>query len=489
MVQRGLLSGKYQLISNVDARRIHMASLEVLESTGMHCPSEKIMKVFDDGGAEVSRSEKRVRIPQHLVDEALKKVPHQVVFCGRDPANDILLETGRVYYGMGGTPVPFIRDLETEEIRRPTKADMEEATTLGDALPNMKFLMSIAGVFDVPYEAEYLHEFEVLFNNTAKPILYSAPGEYVSRRILEMASAIVGGQDQLAKRPILALYAETSSPLAFSAVNENIIEFAKLGVPFVNGAGPMCGGTAPMTLAGAIVVGNSENLATLTLAQLVRRHTPVVYSGWACVMDPVTSRFAYGAPEFAMGANGLNAAMARYYDLPCYGFGGCTDAKSPDAQAGAEVMMNCMIAGLSGVSLIHDCGYLAGGSVGSMEMAVIDNEVIGYVHRILRGVDVNDDTLAVDIIKAVGPQGHFMSQKHTLDNIRKELYIPWLFDRTSEATWIRMGKKEIREVAREKAKKILREHSPKPLPSDVKQKIREILERSGQTMREEACAA
>ena len=475
MVQRGLSGGQYQAISWSEAKKIHVATLEVLESTGMHCPSEKIIKVFEEGGAEVDRDNKRVRIPQHLVHEALQKVPHQIVFCGRNPANDILLEAGRVYFGMGGTPVPYIRDLATGEIRRPTKKDMEEATRLGDALPNMRFLMSIAGAFDVPYQVEYLHEFEVLFNNTEKPILYSAPGEYTCKRVLEMASAIAGNPEELRKRPTLTLYAETSSPLAFSAPNENIIEFAKWGVPFVNGATPMCGASAPMTLAGAMVVGNAENLATLTLAQLVRAHTPVVYSGWACVMDPITGRFAYGAPEFAMGVNALNMAMAKYYDLPSYGFGGCTDSKTPDAQAGAEVMMNCLVAGMSGVSLIHDCGYLAGGSVGSMEMAVIDDEIIGYVQRILRGIDVNDETLAVDVIKAVGPGGHFMSQKHTLDHVKKELYIPTLFDRASEVTWAREGKKQICEISREKAKKILKEHRPKPLPSDTKQKMTEII--------------
>jgi len=478
MVQRGLQGGQYQLITKNDARKIHMATLEILESTGMHCLSEKIMRVFEEGGAEIDRNQKRVRIPQHLVDEALRRVPHRFIFCGREPANDILLEAGRVYYGMGGTPVPYIRDLETAEVRRPTKKDMEEATRLGDALPNMKFLMSIAGAFDVPYQVEYLHEFEALFNNTTKPILYSAPGEYASRKVLEMASVSAGGQEQLRRRPFLALYAETSSPLGFSAANENIIEFAKSGLPFVNGATPMCGGSAPVTIAGAMVIGNTENLATLTLAQIVNPHTPVAYSAWACVMDPVTSRFAYGAPEFAMGANALNAAMARYYDLPSYGFGGCTDSKVPDAQAGAEVMMNCMIGGLSGVGLIHDCGYLAGGSVGSMEMAVIDDEVIGYVQRILRGTEVNDETLALDVIKAVGPQGHFMSQRHTLDHVRRELYVPTLFDRTAETTWIKSGRKEIREIARERAKKIVKEHHPKPLQSDIKQKIAEIVKQA-----------
>ena len=434
----------------------------------------KIMNVFEEGGAEVDRDEKRVRIPEHLVEEALRNVPHRVIFCGRDPANDILLQSSRVYFGMGGTPVPFIRDLETSETRRPRKKDMADATRLGDGLSNMKFLMSIAGAFDVPYQAEYLHEFEVLFNNTAKPILYSAPGEYAAEKVLEMAVAIEGTPEELRRRPIVMLYAETSSPLSFSAVNENVIQFAKWGLPFVNGATPMCGASAPMTLAGAMVIGNAENLATLTLAQLVRPHTPVVYSGWACVMDPVTSRFAYGAPEFALGANALNASLARYYDLPCYGFGGCTDSKTPDAQAGAEVMMNCTIAGMSGVSLIHDCGYLAGGSVGSMEMAVIDNEIIGYVERILRGIDVNDETLAVDVIKGVGPGGHFMSQKHTLNHIR-ELYIPQLFDRVPEAEWVRTGRKQTNEVARDRARRILKEHSVKPLEKASREKISEIV--------------
>ena len=474
MVQRGLLGAQYQPITVDEVKKIHDSTLEILESVGMECNSTKIMKIFEDGGAEVDRDKKRVRIPQHLVTEAIHKVPHQVIFCGRNPANDLLLESNRVYFGMGGTPVPFIRDLETAKVRRPTKRDMEEATRLGDGLSNMKFLMSIAGAFDVPYEAEYLHEFEALFNNTEKPILYSAPGQFVAKKVLEMAATISGTPEQLRKRPNVMLYAETSSPLAFSAPNENIIEFAKSGLPFVNGATPMCGGSAPMTLAGAMVVGNAENLATLTLAQLVRPHTPVVYSAWACIMDPVTSRFAYGAPEFAIGVNALNASLARYYDLPCYGFGGCTDSKTPDAQAGAEVMMNCLVAGMSGVGLIHDCGYLAGGSIGSMEMAVIDNEIIGYVERILRGVDVNDETLAVDVIKAVGPGGHFMSQRHTLNHVR-ELYVPHLFDRTPETAWVKAGSKETREVARERARKILKEHKVTPLENEVKQRISEIV--------------
>jgi trimethylamine--corrinoid protein Co-methyltransferase len=474
MVQRGPKSGHLRFLTNDQAREIHVSSLEVLESVGMDCPSPKIMEIFDKAGASVDFKKRRIRIPQSLVEESLKKVPREIVFCGRNPENDILLEDSRIYFGMGGTPVPYIRDIENGEMRRPTKEDMNQATRLGDALPNIKFLMTLAGAYDVPYEVEYIHEFDALFNNTEKPILYSCPGGYAAQKVLEMAATIVGGREELRKRPILALYTETVSPLSFSEVNENMIEFAKAGVPVSNGPMPMCGASGPMTLAGTAVQSNAESLAAITLCQLVNPHTPMIYTGWVCAIDPKTSRCAYGAPEFAMGTSIFNTTMGRYYDMPTYGFGGCSDSKLPDAQAGAEVMMNGMLAALGGTNLIHDCGYLAGGSIGSMEMAVVCNEIIGMISRIVRGVQVNEDTLAVEVIKNVGPGGHYMSQKHTLEHVR-ELYMPSLFDRESEVAWVKAGKKDVRDMARMKAKKILSEHTPTPLPKDVQLRLTEIV--------------
>lgn len=209
MVQRGIQGGQLRILTKDQARKIHLSSLEVLESVGMSSQSNRIMEIFDKAGADVDFDSKRIKIPQYLVEESLKKAPRQVVFCGRNPKHDILLEGTRIYFGMGGTPVPFIRDVNTGELRRPTKKDVDEATRVGDALPNMKFIMTIAGAFDVPPEVEYLHEFESLFNNTAKPILYSCPGAFAAKKVLEMAAAIVGGADELEKRPIAALYTET----------------------------------------------------------------------------------------------------------------------------------------------------------------------------------------------------------------------------------------------------------------------------------------
>ena len=481
-MKRGLRGGYLKLLSNKELESIHMASLEVLEDTGMRCESEIILKAFREMGANVDEKEKNVKIPQHLVKEALGKAPSQFVLCGRLRENDILLEGSRVYFGLGGTPTPYIRDLETGEFRRPTKRDVAEATKLGDALENIDFIMSIAGAFDVPYQAEYLHEFDAMFRNTSKPIVYSAPGYTTAKLVLEMAAAIAGGLDELRRRPILSLYSETASPLTFTRENENMLIFAEAGIPITLGPAPIAGATGPVTIAGSAVVSNAENLAAITLIQHTNPGTPIVYACWAAIMDPLTGRVAYAAPEFALSGNILCAQMASYYKLPCFGFGGCSDSKAPDAQAGAEVMMMMLTAALSGVNLIHDCGYLAGGSAGSLEMAVICNEVIGMVKRIVKGIWVSDESLAVDVIKEVGPANHYLTHKHTLKHVRGELYVPKLFNRKPERAWVKEGRKWIHQEAKEKAKKILAEHKPEPLPAQVDEKLKEIVRKGEEVL-------
>jgi trimethylamine--corrinoid protein Co-methyltransferase len=478
MVQRGPKSGHLKFLTRSQLEAIHGATLEVLTTVGLRVASERILEVFSKGGAEVDHKTKTVRIPQHVVEKSLADAPRQFVLCGRNASYDILLEGSRVYYGLGGTPTPFIRDIQTGENRRPTKKDFADATRLGDALPNMSFIMTIAGAFDVPYEVEYEHEWDALFNNTEKPIVYSAPSAYSAKKVLEMASAIVGGTDELEKKPLMCLYSETIAPLSMHVANENIIEFAKAGVPITEGAAPIAGATGPGTITGAFVIANTENLAALTLSQLVNPGTPFVYAGWVNAMDPFSCRLLYGAPEFAFSTSVLNAQMAEFYGLPTFGFACPSDSKVPDAQAGAEAMQTALMNGLAGVNLCHDCGYLAGGSVGSMEMAVICDDVLGNVLRIIRGTEVSDETLAVDVIREVGPEGNFLGHKHTLKHIRDELHLPSLFDRNPEAAWVKAGSKPVHQVAKEKAQKILREHQPGPLPTSVRSELARIVKQA-----------
>ena len=476
MVKRGMRGGQLRYLNRDQVEQIHLASLRVLQKVGLRCKSKRILEIFETGGAEVR--DETVRIPQHVVSAATKSAPKQIVLCGRNSKNDILLEHNRIYFGMGGTPTPFIRDLQNGEFRRPTKKDFADATRLGDALPNMSFLMTIAGAFDVPYQVEYEHEWEALFNNTEKPIVYSAPSAYSARKVLEMGAEVVGDMDQLRKRPIMCLYTETVSPLAIPVGCENILEFAKEGLPITQGASPLVGATAPGTLAGTMVVSNAENLATAVLTQLVNPGTPFIYGGFCDVMDPITGRMTYGCPEFSISTSVLNAQMAEYYGLPVFGFAAPSDSKLPDAQAGAEAMQMSLMNALAGVNLMHDCGYLAGGSAGSMEMVVICDEIFDNVFRIVRGVDVNDETLAVDVIEEVGPEGSYLGHKHTLKHIRNELHIPRLFDRRPEGEWTKSGRKAIHEIAREKAKQILKEHLPQPLPRAVQNRLSAIVKQA-----------
>jgi trimethylamine--corrinoid protein Co-methyltransferase len=195
-------------------------------------------------------------------------------------------------------------------------------------------------------------------------------------------------------------------------------------------------------------------------------------------MDMRTGRCAYGAPEFAMG-NIVNAGLADYYGVPSFGWGGVTDSCLPDAQAGAEVMMNALVAATSGICLIHDCGYLAGGSIGSLEMAVVANEVVGMVKRIVRGFEVNEETLAFDVVRDVGPGGHFLSRKHTLKHVSK-LFLSDMFNRHSEAKWAELGRKDVRAKARGKVEDILEKHMIEE--KTVNRELRSIVKKAEKQM-------
>ncbi|MEM1515461.1 MAG: trimethylamine methyltransferase family protein [Candidatus Bathyarchaeia archaeon] len=468
----GLESGQLKFLSKDDVEKIHQTSLRILEEIGIKSSSKIILDFFKKEGAETDEKTGLIKIPENLVKDSLKKAPSKVVIYGYNPKNAIVLENKRIYFGFGGTPTPYILDHVTGEIRRPTKEDVIKATRLGEYLSEMDFIMTIAGAFDVPYELEYIHEWEVLLTYTTKPIVYSAPGLFNANKVIEMGRVIKG--DRLEKEPVFGVYVEMPSPLMFHMTNENIFSLAKNNIPIVVGQMPQLGATAPITYAGAVALSNAENLAALTLAELIKPGAPFVLGAYVTPLDMRTGRCAYGAPEFAMG-NIANAALAEFYNLPTFGWGGCSDSKLPDAQAGAEVMMNSLVAALSGICLIHDCGYLAGGSIGSLEMAVISNEVVGMVKRIVRGIDVNEETLAFDVIRDVGPGGHFLSHKHTLKHL-PSLYVSRLFSRESEVKWMKMGRKDVRTKAREEVNKILSQ--PVTIDKSLSEEIKKIVRKA-----------
>ncbi len=482
MVKRGIRGGILRPLTRSDIEAIHAASLELLEHLGLQVKSQRIIEIFKDGGAQIDEEKKRVRIPEYIVKDSLGKAPRKIILGGRTEANDLILEDGRVYFGLGGTPTPYTLDIDTKDFRPSTSDDVIKATILGDALQNMSFVMSLGGASDVPHEIAWLHEASLMLKNTEKPIVYAAAGAEGAKYLLAMAAAVAGGFDNLARRPLVTLFSEPITPLVMPSINEAVIEFAKARLPVAYAPGPMPGASTPITLAGEHAVCNAECLAGVVLAQLVSPGTPVLYGIHTSVLDMRTGNVCYGAPEWGLGWL-IVGQLADYYGLPTFGSGGATDSKCPDAQAGSEAFMNAYLNAAAGINLIHNCGTIAHGSSGSLEMGVICDEVINYIHRLLMEIEVNDDTLAIDLIRKIGPGGSFMAEKHTRTHLeRGEIVHPKLFNRQTIADWKAKGQLSTREEATARVTAILRDHKVPSLPNEVIEQIDQIVRQARKTM-------
>ena len=464
-----------RMLTEDEVLQLHTASLEVLERTGISTNSKRIIEVLTHNGAEFKADTGLLKIPSNLVKEALKTAPKEIHLYGRSQKNEMVLERGRVHFGFGGTPLHQILDMETGKSRASTKADVTNATRLGDALPNLAFMMAICGATDVPHETEHLHELEVVFANTTKHIVWALPEAHTARKAIAMATAVAGGVEELKKRPLLSCYSESISPLTFSTMNEDLVEFAAAGLPVFFTGCPMAGLTGPATLSGTYALGNAETLAALTISQLINAGTPFIYGPGMGVSDLRTLRFSFAAPEWAMG-HIIQSQLAGLYQLPTFGWGGSSDSKVADSQAGAEAALMTLMSALSGINMIHCSGYLAGSDYGSMEMAVVCDEIIGWIFRVLDGTRVDHESLAVDVIQDVGSTGSYLKHKHTFAHLKKEIFVPRLFDRYNEPIWAQKGRKDIREVAKERVKRILNEQYPEQLPDGVRVTLRHIVQ-------------
>ena len=462
-----------RMLTADEVEKVHSTSLEILETVGISTNSTKITELLTLSGAEIVAKTGNLTIPRSLVRDALKSVPKTISLFGRKE-NEIVLERGQVYFGFGGTPLHQLLDIDSGVTRVSTKQDVANATRLGDALPNLSFMMAICGASDVPHQTEHLHELEVVFANTEKHVVWALPEGSTAKNAIAMASAVVGGLDELKKRPILSCYSESISPLTFSTMNEDLVEFATAGLPVFFTGCPMAGLTGPATLIGTYALGNAETLAALAISQLINPGTPFIYGPGMAVSDLRTLRFSFAAPEWAMG-HIIQSQLAALYQLPTFGWGGSSDSKVPDSQAGAEAGLMALMSALSGINMIHCCGYLAGSDYGSMEMAVICDEIAGWIFRVLDGTIVDEESLALGVIRDIGSTGSYLKHKHTFAHLKKEVYVPTLFDRYNELIWTQKGQKTIRDVAKERVKRILIEHYPEPLSDSIRGTLRTIV--------------
>jgi trimethylamine--corrinoid protein Co-methyltransferase len=384
------------------------------------------------------------------------------------------LEPGKVFFGPGSDTI-FTLDVNTGERRRTTAQDVEDIAHLCDGLENMDFIMSMGNPADVPPDDLYIHEFASMIRGSVKPNVYTAKDRKDMEDIYRIAVAVAGGEQELRERPFLMLYAEPISPLLFPEESlQKLIFCTEKGIPTSYPPSPNTGGGGPITLAGAVALGNAECLVGLIISQLIRPGTPFLYGMNTAAMDMKTTIISYGSPEWSLGMAACTD-MARFYGLPSWGFGGATDSKVVDAQAGLEATFSIMSAFLSRCTLVHDVGYIEYGSTSSMEMLVIADEIIGMTRFLMEGLAVDETTLALDAIARARPGGGFLADNHTLENWKWAQWRPRVIDRSRYDRWAERGSKNMFARANEYAQKILEEHKPPPLQEKAEEVIAEIL--------------
>jgi len=464
----------FQLLSKQQKERIHLASLKILEEVGVMIQNEAALNLVADHGAEVDAKKQIARIPQYLVNDALVKAPSTISMFSRDGKNDLVLETNRVHFDPGSSTY-YLLDSETLEIRRPISKELADFVRLTDALEHIQAQSTALVVSDVPTEVGDSYRLYIVLKNSPKTIVTGSFGTGGLSDMKDMLAAVVGGEEELARKPMAIFDACPSAPLKWGDfIIQDVMDCARYGIPAEILPMPQLGATGPVTLAGSLAQLNAEFLSGLVVSQLTNPGAPIIYGGSPTTFDMRHCTARLGAIETVM-LGCAYAQMGKFYGLPTHMYLGLTDTKLVDAQAGLESATGIMLGALAGINVISGPGMLDLENCLSYEKLVIDDTICGMAERLIRGVDVNDDTLALDAIRRVGAGGHFLGDRHTVEWFKKELFIPSeLIDRLDLKLWKEQGSKDTFTRAKEIARKIIGDHKPEPLPPDIEKDLDQV---------------
>ncbi len=472
---------RFRVLSKQQIQMIYRATLECLNRTGVHVHNTEARALLVGAGARAEGI--RVRIPPHIVQDAIAANPRSFTLWAR-PAGEgrvqdsrlrLEIVPGRTYFGAGPTCTYFI-DPYTGERRKARQGDPALAARVSDALGNLDYVMGLGLIDDVPQPLSPVYEFAEMVANTTKPVLPWAYSVDNVAAIYQIAVAVAGSEEALQARPFLALFATFQSPLVQTDDDlANAFWASEHGLPVIFIGGGTAGTTAPVTGAATLVISLAGALTSLSILQLRRRGTPICLGGVPQAMDLRTARTSYGSPEMSLYSAAM-ADIARYLDLPFMGTAGASEAKTLDLQAAIESTLQVVVSGLSAATLIHDVGFLDCAEIGSLESLVMNEEIISMSRWLLRGVEVSDDTLMLDLIDRIGPGGEFVSAKETARRCRSEIWQPGLMDRQAWTTWAAEGGLTMEQRIRQRLLDILENHRPAPLPEGVSSQIEAILE-------------
>ena len=447
-------SPQFKLWTEEQCHMIHLATLEVLEQTGVMVYENESLHLLKGAGCLVK--ENLVKFPPALIEWAITNAPERIVLADTNGKRTVFLEDSVVTYGMGND-CPWFYDSNKEAIRPSVLSDVEKAAKVADVLQNIDFVGSLALASDVSVELSDLYHFKALRLHTKKPILGSTLDVHVLKAMIQMAVISSGSLDEFKRNPNFVVYCEPTSPLIHTQdALEKLLVCAHYGVPVTYAPAPMAGGTGPITLAGALVLGNAECLSGLVIHQLKKCGSPFILACLAGPLDMKTTIAPYGDP-FVNLIGVAVGAMGRFYKLPSYGMSGCTDACVTDLQASIEGAFSIFASALGGTNLIHDNGYTGNGMIGNLEYLVMTDEIIDMTRHFMRGIQINDETVPLDLIDEVGPGGNYLLSQHTLKHFRKETWYPKYMNRSHFKKWLAEGGKDMGLKVHEKVIDILAE--------------------------------
>lgn len=461
---------QYKPLKQSDIEEIDRATMEVLSEIGFEVHQPEAFTYFKEVADFVDEQKKIIKVKEKTVKELISSAPSTVTLYGRDEEHDCTLGSGEVYFGTGGTALNIL-DYGQKESRPATLQDLENVIRVVERMDNIDICLLPTYPSDIDIDEVDIHRFKAGLTYTNKHIM---GGVYTSKgidEVIRLAEEVAGSPEALRERPFISFITCGISPLRLdNKYGTFMIQIAKEGLPLAVPAEPLCGGTAPMSLAGTLVIQNCDALINVMLTQLVNPGTPVIYGCVASSMDMRTMRYL-GAPVESGLINAATAQMTQYYGIPYYSTAGISDSKALDAQCGYESAITNLLVGLAGADFIHDAaGLMEFALTVSLEKLVIDNEIIGMVKQAIKGINVSEETLCLDEINEAGPGGNFVTSRSTRKFMRSEHYQPVLSDRQQRSLWIAEGHPTIDQRAHEIVVDILKEE-PKEYFS-FKEKLR-----------------
>ncbi len=461
-------SPQFRILSDKQIEELHFATLQILERTGVAFQCQEAIDILDDAGADVS-DPNRVKIPSYMVEQALKTAPKMITLYTREGKPAIVLNgTTGSHFGAFPDDITHL-DPYTGKRRKCYVEDIADMARLFDALPNMEWSFTGSSHPTVPPAISDQVSVLQLVLNSSKPIIAEVSDASKLRDMIDLCSIVAGGEEELRRRPFFGSSSEPVSPLTQGKeAMEKSLLCAEKGIPNVVYGMPMAGATAPATFAGCLAVANAEILSQLVVLQLRNPGTPIIFGAIPTIMDMKEGTCCYGCPELSLMCGALTE-LSHYYKLPMFGTAGISRTRGGemghvviDAQAGVEITYQILITMLTGADLVHDV---------TPSLAVLVNDVVDMVKVLMGGIEINDETLALDLIERLGPGGNYLSERHTLKHFRK-FWVPRVFDRS--LSWDRKDVKYSEELIRERTIEILETHKPKPLPDDLLREIKNL---------------